>query len=152
VSAALAWISNSACGSTTHRLATGQIEVFFCSLFDSLICERCTWPIWAIMSNLPCLMHAYEPPFEHHSSNAQTSSFQNSKDHVQSSQDTFQVPTDSFLKSVHKLIDFAVFMWEKIGWWFSFHVLGCSLNSKIGTHIFLKNTQIGKEQIKSYHL
>jgi hypothetical protein len=61
------------------------------------------------MSNLPCLMHAYEPPFEHHSSNAQTS-FQNSKDHVQSSQDTFRVPTDSSLKSVHKLIDFAVFM------------------------------------------
>jgi hypothetical protein len=62
------------------------------------------------MSNLRGLMHAYEPPFLHHSSNAQSSPFQNAKDHVQSSQDTFRVPPDSSLKSVHKLIDFAVFM------------------------------------------
>jgi hypothetical protein len=97
------------------------------------------WPKRAVMSDLPCLMHSSELPFDHNPSNAQTSSFQ-------ISYAMFSLPnthlTESYLfpsilyslQSVQKLIDFVVFMWEKIGWLISFHVLGPVLNSNIRIH------------------
>jgi hypothetical protein len=97
------------------------------------------WPKRAVMADFPCLMHSSELPFDHNSSNAQTSSFQISyvmfslpNTHLMESYWFLSILYS--LQSEQKLIDFVVFMWEKIGWLISFHVFGPILNSNIKIH------------------
>jgi hypothetical protein len=112
-------ISNSACSNTTHGSAKGSDGGVLVFRVVWIVYKKCMWPKRAVMSDLPSLLHTSKPPFDHHSSNAQTSSFQRSYA-------MFSLPnthlTEPYwflsnlypLQSVHKLIDFVVFMWEKL--------------------------------------